>query len=206
MKRAIVNTGILTVLAVAVLVSASTGWAKKKDAGSFSTICLTDDNNLSKGATLAIEPAILWPPNHNMIKDLVVSMTLNADADSPIPVSFSITSITDDQVAHDDAGGHGCGTKTSKQGLDWRPIDFDDNNPLTISGNLEKMSESIATEPGVVQLRSERCAADGSRVYELEITCCDNTHPEAPVCDAEPEVLQVTVPRDRRQVQHGVNE
>ena len=121
-------------------------------------------------------------------------------------VSFSITSITDDQVAHDDAGGHGCGTKTSKQGLDWRPIDFDDNNPLTISGNLEKMSESIATEPGVVQLRSERCAADGSRVYELEITCCDNTHPEAPVCDAEPEVLQVTVPRDRRQVQHGVNE
>jgi hypothetical protein len=80
---------------------------------------------------------------------------------------------------------------------------------LIFGGNLEKTSESIATEPGVVQLRSERCATDGSRVYELEVTCCDNTNPESPVCDTEPEVLQVTVPHDRRhtlQVQQDVNE
>src|SRR5260221_7948838 len=180
MRRTIATMRILAVLAFVFLASASTGWAKKKDAGSFSMTCLTDDNNLSKGATIAIKPAILWPPNHKMFKGLVVSMTLNADAELPIPVSFSITSITDDQVAHDDAGGHGCGTKTSKQGPDWRPIDLDENNPLIIGGNLEKTSESIATGPGVVQLRSERCATDGSRVYELEVTCCDNTNPESP--------------------------
>ncbi len=56
MNRAIVATGVLAVLAFVFLMSASTGWAKKKDVGSFSTTCLTDDNNLSKGATIAIKP------------------------------------------------------------------------------------------------------------------------------------------------------
>src|SRR5258706_787922 len=154
MRRTIATMRILAVLAFVFLLSASTGRAKKKDGGSFSIICLTDDNNLSKGATIAIKPATLWPPNHKMFKGLVVSMTLNADAESPIPVSFSITSITDDQAAHDDAGGHGCGPKTPIQGSDWRPLGLDENHPLIVSGNLEKTSESIATEPGVVQLRS----------------------------------------------------
>jgi hypothetical protein len=200
MKRAIVVAGILMVLAFQPL-GASTGWAKNKGVASFSTTCLTEDDNLSKGATIAIKPAILWPPNHKMVRNLAVSMTLNSDADSPIPLSFAITSITDDQVVHDDAGGHGCGVKTSKQGLDWRPNDLDTNHPLIISGILQKTSESIATEPGIVQLRSERCATDGSRVYELEVSCCDNSQPYSPICDADPEILQVTVPHDHRQTQ-----
>ena len=62
MKRAIVITEVLALLALGVFLSASTGWAKNQDSGIFSTTCLDNDRNLSGGATIAIAPANLWPP------------------------------------------------------------------------------------------------------------------------------------------------
>lgn len=198
MNLATASTRLLALLVLGALLSASPVWAKKnKDSGTFSTTCLDSDTNLSNGATIAISPATLWPPKHKMAP-VIVSMKLNADASSSVPVSFSITSITDDQVADDDAGGHGCGQKTSKQGADWSPVGLDAQNPLTVSGSLQMSSDAISTDPGAVELRRERCAKDGSRVYELEVTCCDNTNAQSPVCDSAPEVLEVTVPHDRR--------
>ena len=202
MNIATASTRLLALLVLGALLSASPGWAKNKskDSGTFSTTCLDSDNNLSNGATIAISPATLWPPKHKMAP-VIVSMKLNADANSSVPVSFSISSITDDQVADDDAGGHGCGQKTSKQGSDWSPGSLDAQNPLTISGSLQMSSDAISTDPGAVQLRRERCAKEGTRVYELEVTCCDNTNAQSPVCDSSPEVLEVTVPHDRRHMQ-----
>jgi hypothetical protein len=200
MNRALVIVRLVMVLALGIMVTAASGWAKNaknKDSGAFSTTCLENDPNLSNGATIALAPAQLWPPKHQMA-DVTISMNLNADANSSIPVSFSITSITDDQVADDDAGGHGCGKKTSKQGLDWAPPGLTSDNPLTINGSLQMATDSIVTPTGAVQLRRERCGRDGSRVYELEVTCCDNSNSQSPVCDAQPEVLEVTVPHDRR--------
>src|SRR5262249_18745732 len=158
-SRAVVAIVILAGLGV--LLSAPAGWAKKhpkkqKDTGRFSEQCLVDDKNLSDGATISIAPASLWPPNHKFA-NVAVGMNLNSDADDPVPVSFSIISITDDQAEDDDQGGHGCGQKSSKQGPDWAPTGLSDSDPLTVSGSLKKSSDVIGTDPGEVKLRRERC-------------------------------------------------
>lgn len=170
---------------------------KNKDFGTFSVVCLDEDKNLSNGATVSITPGSMWPPNHKLAKDVLVQMKLNADAPSEVPVSFSITSISSDQVEHDDEGGHGCGKKTSKQGADWAPTGLDESHPLTVSGNLQKSTDLISTEPEEIKLRRERCAQDGSRTYELEVVCCDNTDSQSPECDSDPKVMEVLVPHDR---------
>ena len=200
MKRAPLAMPLSALLALGALQSAAPGWAKNKNSGIFSSPCLDSDNNLSNGATIAITPATLWPPQHQMAK-VSISMMLNADANSSVPVSFSITSITDDQVADDDAGGHGCGQKTSKQGADWSPLGLNEQNPFTVSGQLQMSTDAIVTPPGAVELRRERCGKDGSRVYELEVTCGDTSNPRAAVRDGGPEVLEVAVPHDRRHLQ-----
>jgi hypothetical protein len=194
--------GALGGAALAVLAAAPTVLAK--DSGSFSVDCLTSDSSLQHAegdittapAQVMVSPANLWPPNHKMRNmNLSMSLTNNlTDPNASVPVSLTVSEITDDQVADDDAGGHGCGRPSDKQGPDWAPADIN-SNPLAASGDLSDSSPSLALSG--VQLRGERCAKDGVRVYTIAVTCCDNTNAQNPVCDSSPELLQVTVPKSR---------
>lgn len=192
--------GALGGAALALLAAAPTVLAK--DSGSFTLSCLTSDSSLQSAegvdsntppAQVTVSPGTLWPPNHKM-RDLNVSMDLTHNVSNAVPVSLTVSDITDDQVADDDAGGHGCGRPTDKQGLDWAPADID-TNPVSASGNLTTTSDVVSIN--TLQVRGERCAKDGTRTYEISVTCCDNTNAQSPVCDSTPEILQVTVPKSR---------
>jgi len=135
-------------------------------------------------------PIQLWPPNHQM---RTISVTFidsstpgatqgNNDGDKE---SLTINSIVDNQVGDDDAGGHGCGKPTSKQGADWA---FS-SNPINSTD-----PQNIGT---TVQVRGERCAHDTTepRIYAINVTCAD---PDSPNGSNPTTVdLNVTVPHDR---------
>jgi hypothetical protein len=177
----------VALLAIAV---APPAFAKPKDksSGEFSVACLVGDAN---PATVTVTPATLWPPNHKM-DGVIVSMSLDSDAASAVPVSLTISGITDDQASADDSGGAGCGKPTSKQGADWLPTDLG-SSPIVLNGSLELTTDTLATDPGEIQLRSERCARLGTRTYEISVVCCDLTDAMNPVCDPSAETLDVTV-------------
>jgi hypothetical protein len=194
--------GALGGAALAVLAAAPTVLAK--DSGSLSMDCLTSDSalqsaegldNTTAPAHVTVSPAILWPPNHKM-RDAGVSMGLTnglTNSSDHVDVTLTITDITDDQAADDDAGGHGCGKPTDKQGADWAPTDFS-SNAVQAVGPLSSASDSVSFAPGEIKLRGERCAKDGARTYEVSVICCDTTNN---VCDSDPEVIDVTVPKSR---------
>lgn len=187
-------------LTIGLLALAPPAFAKPdKSSGSFSIGCLTEDGALqtSEGldpgdaaAMVTISPANLWPPNHKLT-DVALSLSLSADSDSAVEVSLAVDDITHDQTAGDDEGGHGCGAPTVKQGADWAPpTDF---SSLTAGATLQFVSDSPLLLEGV-QLRRERCAKDGTRMYAISVTCCDVTND---VCDADPVILNITVPKSR---------
>ncbi len=157
--------------------------AKTKDSGNYSVGCLTQDTALqaaeglatgTAAATVTIEPASLWPPNHKMRTE-DITMTLPAAASSAVDVSLQVTDITDDQVTDDNGKGGGCGKPTSRQGEDWSPTVF----PGAVSaGPLQFTTDSLALDG--VELRSERCARSGTRTYMVTVQCCDTTYG---VCD-----------------------
>jgi hypothetical protein len=124
-------------------------------------------------------------------------MHLNEDSATLDNYFYSIVSISDDQDVNDDAGGHGCGPKTKKQGADWLPLNTN-LNPFTASLNLMSASDTISNNPGTLQLRAERCANNGTRTYHINVICCDNRDSTNPICDSplQPRVLQVTVPKN----------
>jgi hypothetical protein len=196
----------IAVLMLFALVAAPPAFAKEKSSGSFSSGFLTEDSALqsSEGldpgeaaANVTISPANLWPPNHKL-RDEAITLSLAADSSSAVDVSLTVNNITHDQVADDDAGGNGCGAPTAKQGADWAPTDF---SSLTASGALLNATDSLSIP--VIQLRRERCRKDGTRTYEVSVTCCDTTNA---VCDSAPVLLNVTVPKSRgkrRGCRHG---
>jgi hypothetical protein len=174
-------------------------WAK--DRGSFSIGCLTNDTDLQTAEALAsatdpaasvtVSPASLWPPNHKM-RNVTLSIALPASATNlvaPVEVSLTVNDVTDDQVASDDAGEAGCGT-SSKQGADWSPTDF---SSLVATGPLQTTSDALVLDG--LRLRGERCAKDGTRTYEISVTCCDTTNS---VCDSAPEILTVVTPKSQK--------
>jgi hypothetical protein len=216
--------------------------AKSKDSGSNAVQCLANDsalqtaenisNPLTGPVTVSISPASLWPPNHKMrTEGLSASLT---QAFSPNPpsgtyasgadISVYLVDITDDQIADDVGGGHGCGKPEAKQGPDWTPAavlsdatSYDLATATltdTSSSALDFVDQTDATVD--VQLRGERCARDGARLYTVSVVCCDTTA-GAPkiVCD-DPAIqdalnqptalptpsitddLTVTVPKSRR--------
>jgi len=171
---------------------------KDKSSGSFTVGCLTEAETLQgwegldpgeAAAMVTISPANLWPPNHKLT-DVVLSLSLSADSTDPVDVSLTVNDITHDQVAGDNEGGHGCGAPTVKQGFDWAPTDF---SSLTADATLQLVSDSPILLNGV-QLRRERCAKDGTRLYAISVTCCDHTND---VCDTEPVILNVAVPKSK---------
>jgi hypothetical protein len=191
----------LVVVTALVMLSAAPG-ALAKNTGSFSVGCLTNDttlqtdegvSNTTAPANVTVSPANLWPPNHKF-RDMDIVMTLAAAVPSPgVDVSLQVNDITDDQVADDDASGHGCGKPTTKQGSDWEPTTFPfPSSPQT--GTLESTSDQVSISG--VELRDERCARDGTRTYTISVTCCDTTNA---VCDSSPEELLVTVPKSKGQ-------
>jgi len=201
MYRALVPVVAILMISLAVPVS-----AKSKDSGSFSTGCLLTDTTLQTDeglsssqapAIVTISPAVLWPPNHKF-RNMALTMSLAADSSNAVGVSLAVNDITDDQVTDDDAGDAGCGRPTSLQGADWNPTDF---SSVTVSGSLQHTSDAVSISG--VQLRGERCAKDGTRTYEVSVTCCDTTNS---VCDGTPEVLDVTVPKNKRHRGKPVNQ
>jgi hypothetical protein len=188
---------VIGIIAIGFAMSASAKGKPPKGPGSFSVGCLLNDSTLQMDegltsseapAVVTISPATLWPPNHKF-RNMTLSMSLVADSSSSVETSLTVKDMTDDQIADDDAGDAGCGPPTSEQGADWNPTDF---SSLNASGSLQTTGDVVSI-PGI-QLRSERCAKDGTRTYEVSITCCDISNG---VCDATPEVLDVTVHKNR---------
>jgi hypothetical protein len=135
-------------------------------------------------------PIQLWPPNHQMRTISITYIDNGAagatqgdnDGDQE---TLTINSISDNQVADDDAGGKGCGHPTSKQGPDWT---FS-SNPINSTD-----PQNIGT---TVQVRSERCAKDKTepRIYTISVTC---GNPDAGSSSNPTTVdLNVTVPHDK---------
>jgi hypothetical protein len=167
--------------AVALMVLAFSQTARA-DSGTEPVVCDVGVN----AATLTVTPKFLWGPNH-LMRSVNFSLSLNANAGGPIPATLSITSIVDNQEAADDGKGGGCGQPTSKQGLDWSP---DINNPLVgpVSGvgSLTVATDALTTS---MQIRSERCAKEGDRMYTLGVQCCDTT--STPVCNTNTVIVFV---------------
>ena len=158
--------------------------ANKLEGGTASVLC-------GEGQVV-YSPIQLWPPNHQMrtisvtyIDNSAVGATQgDNDGDQE---SLTINSITDNQMADDDAGGKGCGKPTSMQG----PDSIFSPNPITSMD-----PQNIGT---TVQVRAERCANDKTepRVYTINVTCGnpDNGGSSKPTTVD----LNVTVPHDKTQ-------
>lgn len=216
----------------ALVVLAVTPAALAKDSGSFSIQCLASDSALQQAegitdatgpVTVAITPAKLWPPNHKFRNVSASASLTQAFAANPPAAPYTngaditiwIVGISDDQDTNDDAGGHGCGKPTAKQGLDWSPDVELATTTSYVAGTATLSGASLVplglvdqnNAPVDLKLRGERCARVGTRTYEIDVVCCDNTDPQKVVCDdagnlaVEPttfESLDVTVPKSRR--------
>jgi len=129
---------------------------------------------------LTWSPTTLWPPNHKM-----QTITINGTDDDGDGDGFSIMVMSIMENPTEGAMGvTGCGQPTSKQGPDWSGV-----------GN-----SASATDPGTattsVQVRSERCAANGDRVYDITVMCQDECMGGMCMSMGMAD-LQVTVPHDQ---------
>ena len=157
--------------------------ANKLEGGTASVLC-------GEGQVV-YSPIQLWPPNHQMRTISVTYIDNSAagatqgdnDGDQE---SLTINSITDNQMADDDAGGKGCGQTTSKQGADW----------IFSSNTITSMDpQNIGT---TVQVRAERCAKDmtEARSYTINVTC---GNPDSGSSSKPTTIeLNVTVPHDQQ--------
>ena len=135
-------------------------------------------------------PIQIWPPDHQMRTISITYIDNSAagatqgdnDGDQE---TLTINSITDNQAAGDDAGGQGCGPKTSKQGPD----------SVFSTNTISSMDpQNIGT---TVRVRSERCAKDSTepRIYTINVTC---GNPDAGSSSNPTTVdLNVMVPHDK---------
>lgn len=139
---------------------------------------------------VVFSPVQIWPPDHQMRTISVTYIDSSAagatqgDNDGD-PETLTINSITANQTADDDAGGHGCGPSTKKQGPDWT---FS-SNPINSTD-----PQNIGT---MLQVRAERCAQDKTepRIYTISVTCSNSDSGGS----SNPTTvdLNVTVPHDK---------
>ncbi len=171
------NRGMLGLLALVALGTAAPALANPFDGGTGTIPC--------GDGQVVYSPIQLWPPNHEM---RTVSVNyMDNDKDSNETVSLTIDSIDDNQTQDDNAGGNGCGKPANKQGPDWTGVGN------SVSG---QDPSPIGT---MVQVRAERCAKDGARVYTITVTCGD---PDSDTTSNPTTVpLTVTVPHDRHHAQ-----
>jgi hypothetical protein len=158
--------------------------ANKLEGGTASVLC-------GEGRVV-YSPIQLWPPNHQM-RTISVTYIDNSAADATQGDNdgdqerLTINSITDNQIAGDDAGDRGCGKPTSKQG----PDSIFSTNPIT---SMDPQNSGTT-----VQVRAERCAKDKTepRVYTINVTCGnpDDDSSSNPITVD----LNVTVPHDKKQ-------
>jgi hypothetical protein len=128
--------------------------------------------------SIVFSPEVLWPPNHKM-RTITIQATDNGDSageTTPEHFSVSVDSITDQQT---EASGEGCGN-VKRQGADWAGV-----------GNSASGTDSGSTVVTSAQLRAERCAREGERIYDIHLTCTDENG-NNPQTD-----LFVTVPKHR---------
>lgn len=140
-------------------------------------------SNIACGNTdiiLSYSPTTLWPPNHKMQTILITASDSDADGGA-MGETFSamISNITENQS---EVPGMGCGN-VSTQG------------PDSMIVNPGGMSTDPGTVSAQVQVRSERCAAEGTRTYDIQVTCMENSATE--MMQSGTADLIVTVPHDQ---------
>jgi len=130
---------------------------------------------------LTWSPTTLWPPNHKM---QTITITGTDDDNDGDMFTISVMSITENPT-EGVAGVAGCGQPDPQQGLDWSGI-----------GN-----SADGTDPGTattsVQVRSERCAANGDRTYDIKVMCTDECMGGGMCMSMGTADLTVTVPHDQ---------
>ena len=101
-------------------------------------------------------PVMLWPPNHKLHTIAISATDTDKDADT---FTVTVSNITSSQ---NETPGEGCGQPSGKQGPDFTGVE-----------NTAQGSDPDGTALTSVQLRAERCAKLGERVYDIEITCSE---------------------------------
>ena len=140
------------------------------NSGSATLVCIPNDGgDVGPGDTVQYSPTVLWPPDHTL---QTITITGHDTAD-PGEANFHIkvTNITSNQTEDE---GKGCGQPNPPQGPDWTGI-----------GNQATGGNPVTS----VELRAERCANLGDRVYTITVSCDE----EGETGSAK---LQVTVPKD----------
>ncbi|MDO8433975.1 MAG: hypothetical protein Q7S58_16375 [Candidatus Binatus sp.] len=170
------RSGIVAAVAVIVLLFASSAFAKPPKSGGTATAPCGD-------GVITYTPTTLWPPNHKM-KSISIKFAESEATSDGDTLGLQVTDISSNQQSDDDEGGHGCGARTSKQGPDFS------FSKAVISGPPGDDTVTLTTS---VDVRAERCARDGARVYTIDVTCSDGDDSTG----TDDAVLTVTVPKSR---------
>ncbi len=160
--------GLLVAAALFLLSTAPAGAA---NTGSATATCGAD-------LVISYSPTILSPPNHKLVPISISAVDTDLDGDF---FDVTVTSITSSQT---EGSGEGCGQPTGKQEPDFTGV-----------GNTA--SPSDPSTPAVltgVSVRAERCAREGARVYDIQITCSEGAD-EATNATTD---LFITVPKSHR--------
>lgn len=155
--------------ATGLLVLATSRASFARDFGIGNTTCGSD-------ISIVYSPTTIWPPNHKMRTITIQATDSDNDGD---PFSIQVTGITSNQT---EANGQGCGSQDpDSAGIGSTAIGSTDPTPILTS----------------VQVRGERCARLGDRVYDIKIACTD-TGAAGATAD-----LYVTVPHSIGHPQHN---
>lgn len=146
----------------------SIGPASAANTGSATATCSAD-------VVISYSPTILFPPSHKLVPISISAVDTDNDGDT---FSVSVTSISSSQV---EGPGEGCGQPSGQQGPDFTGVGntangSDPSTPAVLTG---------------VSVRAERCAGEGARVYDIQITCLESNVGTPATTD-----LFVTVPKD----------
>ena len=136
---------------------------------------------------ITYDPTTLWPPNHQWVTVNIDYSDTDNDGDM---TSIMVNNVTDNQTTGgiEDPGSGNTGT-------DWQ---FS-STPGTGSDKGTDTSSDAKTS---VQVRAERSGRDGSRVYDINVTCTDSgstTDPSEGSMGPKSETVDlfVTVPHDQ---------
>ena len=126
------------------------------------------------------DPTTLWPPNHQWQTINISYSDTDGDGDS---TSIAVMGVYDNQTTGgvEDPGSGNTGT-------DWQ---FDTTPGMGSDGGSDAATS--------VQVRAERSGRDGSRVYDIKVTCTDMGGSDSSEMGGESQTVDlfVTVPHDQ---------
>ena len=130
--------------------------------------------------TITYDPTTLWPPNHQLKTINISYKDSDGDGDS--------TSIAVDKVSDNQTTGGVEDPGSGNTGTDWQ---FS-STPGTGSDGGNDATTSV-------QVRAERSGRDGSRVYDIQVTCMDMGGSDSSEMSGESQTVDlfVTVPHDQ---------